>query len=981
MPHAQELLNDLNAEQRRAVTHGDGPQLIVAGAGTGKTTVITKRIAWLILDRAVPVDGILALTFTEKAAGEMEERIDRLLPYGYVDLWVSTFHHFCDRLLRAHALDIGLPHDYRLLDPTAAWLLMRKHLDAFALDYYRPRGNPTKFLHALHQHFSRCKDEAVTPEDYLQYAQGLRLDADHPDLATADGGEVARLEELAHAYHVYQQLLLANHAIDFGDLLVYTLQLLRDRPAILARYRQQFQHILVDEFQDTIWAQYEIVNLLAAPANNLSVVGDDDQSVYAFRGAAMSNILHFKEDFPDAVETAITVNYRSKQEILDAAYTLIQENNPARLEVTLKLPKRLTANAGRGGAVEVLRGADSQVEAQLVADRIAALRIAGVESQDIAILVRANSQADQFLPILAARGIPAIHLASRGLYRTAPVLDILAYLQILDNVHESPAFYRVLNIPVLGFTYEELLLLSSWASRRSISLYEACRNAAEIEGIQQETLTKVTVVLERIARNAELARHAPVRDVILAFLNDADIGYLRDMTDEETVEDHERVQYLNAFWKRVEQFEDGADEPTTRNFMEIMRLEREAGETGALPMDTQAGPDAVRILTIHASKGLEFRHVFVVNMVQLRFPASNHADAIPLVDALTKVIMPDGDTHLQEERRLCYVAATRAKDGLTFTFADDYGGARARKPSRFLAELGCTVPEVSAERKAHHRAQARAAMVPRVPQHALPKKLSFTQVQDYLTCPWMYHYRHILKIPISMDGKGAISFGKTIHRTLERFFAHTLSQRSAQQTSLLGDTPPSGVAVPTLARLLELYREAWVDDWYLNATEREKASAHGMTFLRKFYAQHERDGWPTVAAVEQPFTIKFGDVSVAGSIDRVDALPSGGVALVDYKTGKRPARLDRDQKRQLFIYQIAARQSLHKEPEVLMYYYFDDKPSEQFLGSDRDLEQLEETVVGTHTSIMREEFAPDPDPQKCRRCEYQHICPFSKAKA
>ncbi|MDO8425780.1 MAG: UvrD-helicase domain-containing protein [bacterium] len=978
-----DLLAELNPEQRAAVIHPGGPQLIVAGAGTGKTTVITKRIAWLVLEQHVPTDGILALTFTEKAATELEERVDRLLPYGYVDLWISTFHQFCDRILKQHALDIGLPHDYRLVDPTAAWLLMRSNFNAFDLEYYRPRGNPTKFLHALHQHFSRCKDEAVTPEEYLRYAREATLDTDR----TAEQMERSRLTELANAYHTYQQMLLNHHALDFGDLLAYTLQLLRERPQVLARWRAQFRHILVDEFQDTNWAQYEIVKLLAAPTNNLTVVGDDDQSIYAFRGAAMSNILHFKEDYPGAAETAITTNYRSRQEILDAAYTLIRHNDPNRLEVTLRLNKRLTGAAGAGGTVEAFHAPDAAAEAQFVADRIAVLRADGVELSEIAILVRANSQADQFLPVLEQRGIPYLHLASRGLYRTAPVLDILAYLQLLDDYHESPSLYRVLNIPVFGFTYDELLRLTSAASRRSISLYDACHTAADIEGMAPETLTKITTVLARIAAHTELARHAPVREVILAFLNDEHHGYLRDMTEEENAEDHDRVRFLNAFWKRVERFEEGADEPTVKQFIATMRLEREAGEEGAIPMDPAAGPDAVRVLTIHASKGLEFRFVFVVNMVQQRFPAMSRAEPIPLSDALTRVIMPEGDTHLQEERRLCYVAATRAKEGLWLTYADEYGGTRTRKPSRFLEEAGVreivttTPPGQSGSASAALRRRPVARPHPSVVAHALPTKLSYTQVQDYLTCPWMYHYRHILKIPVPMHGKGAISFGKSIHRALQAFFGAAIERRSAQQASLFGgggQAPNNASCIPSREELIAWYDEHWIGEWYLDARERDQARARGREFLKKFYARHEREGWPEASAVEQQFTIKLGDVSVGGSIDRVDRLPGGGVALVDYKTGQRPARLERDQKRQLFVYQIAARQALNATPEVLVYYYFDDEAPEQFIGTDQDLAELTETIIATNESIHAERFDATPDPRVCARCEYRDICPFRK---
>ncbi|MEK7139261.1 MAG: UvrD-helicase domain-containing protein, partial [Patescibacteria group bacterium] len=276
----QEITKNLNQEQRTAVTHEAGPLLIVAGAGTGKTTVITQRIAWLILSGKAKPEEILAVTFTEKAAAEMAERVDQLLPYGYVDLWISTFHSFGEKLLKRHGLDIGLPNDFRVYDQTAQWLMVREHLDEFKLEYYRPLGNPTKFIHALLGHFSRAKDESIWPADYAAYARKLHPKKKSHGQTKPVAGDLAaletqRIDEVAQAYQTYQQLLLGKNALDFGDLINYTVKLLTERPAILAQYRQQFKYLLVDEFQDTNWAQYQLIKMLAAPANNVTVVGDD----------------------------------------------------------------------------------------------------------------------------------------------------------------------------------------------------------------------------------------------------------------------------------------------------------------------------------------------------------------------------------------------------------------------------------------------------------------------------------------------------------------------------------------------------------------------------------------------------------------------------------------------------------------------------------------------------------------------------------
>jgi DNA helicase-2/ATP-dependent DNA helicase PcrA len=306
--------------------------------------------------------------------------------------------------------------------------------------------------------------------------------------------------------------------------------------------------------------------------------------------------------------------------------------------------------------------------------------------------------------------------------------------------------------------------------------------------VTTETVQKIERVRAMIAKHAETARQKPVREIILAFLEES--GILKSITDEETAEDHETVGFLNQFWKRIEVFEESADEPTVKRFLEIITLEREAGEEGALPADPNAGPEAVRVLTVHAAKGLEFRYVFIVNLIEQRFPSMDRSDPIELPVVLTKVIVPEGDAHIAEERRLFYVACTRAKEGLYLSYADDYGGSRKRKPSRFLAELEigemqnakCKMQNAPHSRAVasmirDHQAPIRAPSVGIA--HALPAKLSFTQIKAYQTCPWQYHYAHVLRVPIR--GRFVFSFGQTMHVTLQRFFEQMRERSSVRQ--------------------------------------------------------------------------------------------------------------------------------------------------------------------------------------------------------
>ncbi|MDD5040140.1 MAG: UvrD-helicase domain-containing protein, partial [Patescibacteria group bacterium] len=613
------LLDNLNAAQRKAATHGQGPLLIVAGAGTGKTTVITQRLAWLVLDKKVPTDAVLALTFTEKAASEMEERVDVLLPYGYVDLWISTFHSFCERILKDNALEIGLPPDFRLLNETDQVLLVRQNLARFNLDYYRPLGNPTKFITALVRHFSRVKDENVSPEEYLEYAQKLKLDRDQEefvkkkDASDEEISEAQRIAEVADTYHTYQQLLLESSALDFGDLILYTLRLFKTRPTVLEKYRMQFQYILVDEFQDTNYAQYELVKALAAPNNNLTVVGDDDQSIYKFRGAAISNILEFKKDYPDSQEIVLTENYRTKQNILDAAYAFIKQNDPNRLEYQLskgtisskgaplktKVSKKLHAERGADGMLKHTQYRTHLDEASGVVKQIVELkkRNKKLSWSDFAILVRANAYASEYITALSRLDIPHQFLASRGLYSQPEVMDVVAYLKLLDNYHESIALWRVLNFPYWKMPAYGLMTVSRYASMKRVSLFETIQQSRAIHGVPAEMHAVLEKIIRMIQGHTQLARTKSVLQVALRFMKDSQ--YLKYITSRESQENVDRIMHLNQFFRQIEEFEGANDDTSVKAFLDYFASIQEAGDEGSLHQPWEEGPEAVKIMTIH----------------------------------------------------------------------------------------------------------------------------------------------------------------------------------------------------------------------------------------------------------------------------------------------------------------------------------------------------------------------------------------------
>jgi len=987
---SSQILENLNDEQSAAVTHAAGPLMIVAGAGTGKTMVITRRIGWLIEQGLAKPDEILALTFTDKAAGEMEERVDKLLPYGYVDLWISTFHSFCERILRDYAIDIGLASNFKLASATEQWMLVRKNLDRFNLDYYRPLGNPTKFIHALLKHFSRAKDELVAPADYLEYAKNLKLNADSAPAEGADF-DAERIEEVANAYHVYEQLLLENNALDFGDLINRTLNLFKKRPHILAFFRHKFKYILVDEFQDTNFAQYELVKLLAAPANNLAVVGDDDQSIYKFRGASISNILEFERDFPGAKKVFLIKNYRSKQNILDLSYGFIQQNNPYRLEVKLKesgegLSKKLVAASAGAGEIHHLKTETAYEEAAAVAKKIIELKNKDAEStwNDFAVLVRANSHADLFVRTLSDAGIPYQFVASRGLYAKPVILDIVAYLKLLDNFHENTAMWRVLNMKIWHLpesrlcrglstlSEPELIKLNYYAKKKAKSLWEIAHEAAAFD-FKPETLKALGIITALVEKHTTLAKTKDAGRMLWVFLSDS--GYLKNLIREDNVDSRENSSFLNQFYKKLEQFKEAVAEPSVRNFLELINMEIEAGEEGALAQNPDEGPEMVKILTVHAAKGLEFKYVFIVNLVERRFPTDERREPIELPTALIKEILPEGEVHLQEERRLFYVAMTRAKAGLYFTSAEDYGGSRAKKPSRFLVELKFAGEETAKkEKKSVLDINVKvAAKLPerKVSGYFLPERFSFTQIKAFETCPLQYKFQHILHLPVA--GRASFSFGQSIHSALQKFFSLVQERAGKRQVDIFGGTSPRKPEV-TVEELLKIFESSWIDDWYDDKKHKEEYLEKGKKCLRVYF-ESVKDNLPVPLYLEKGFNLKIGNYTFGGKIDRIDERPDGTVEIIDYKTGKSREE-DKVDKDQLLIYQLAAvnPQILDKKVGALSYLYIEDNKKVSFLGEEKELVRLQDKIQGTIKEMEQSSFAATPDGFKCKFCDFKDIC-------
>ena len=739
----------LNKEQLEAIKFGSGPLLIIAGAGTGKTTVITERIKYLILSKKVKPSEILALTFTEKAAREMEERVDVAMPYGYTQMWIMTFHSFCDRILRREALHIGLDPRYKLMTEAEGVQLLRNNIFKLDLNYFRPLGNPTKFLSGMLQHFSRLQDEDVSPNDYAGWVKKQK------GVTNEEKIEVEKWQELSKAYKAYDELKVKNSLLDFGDLIVKTLKLFRDRPNILKEYQKQFKNFLVDEFQDSNFAQNELTKLLAGHEKNITVVGDDDQSIYRFRGAAVSNIVQFRKNFPKAKVIVLTKNYRSTQEILDRSYDLIQFNNPDRLEVVEKVDKKLKSQVAKDGA-EIIFIHSDRVENE--ADRIAKeiKKIAEEEKYswcDFAILVRANNHSEPIMRALGRHGIPYQFLGPGRLFKQPEIVDLISYLKVLYDFTDSVAFYRLASIDYFDIPGRDLAAIGNYARKYNLSLFESAEKVDDIF-VTQKTKETIQKLLGIIGKHLNLVKKETAGQLLYYFLEET--GLLQKLLSPETVEAENKAKNISKFFDKLKTYEVDHEDATVPAVVDWLDLSMELGESPLATNEDWTEINAVNILTVHSAKGLEFPVVFIVNLVGQRFPTMERREQIPIPDALIKEILPVGDYHLEEERRLFYVGMTRAREKLILTAADYYGeGKREKKLSPFIFEaLGDKATRSELSIVNHQQLTFLDYKTPKTnKQSAIDKQplhidyLSYSQIETFQTCPMHYKLRYIYKIP------------------------------------------------------------------------------------------------------------------------------------------------------------------------------------------------------------------------------------------
>lgn len=630
------IYDTLNPMQKEAVLHTEGPLLILAGAGSGKTRVLTHRIAYLIEEKEVNPWNILAITFTNKAAGEMRERVDSLVGFGAESIWVSTFHSTCVRILRRYIEHLGYTTSFSIYDSDDQKTLMKQVFKTLDIDTKQYKERSVLGI------ISSAKDKLISPEEFLLNA-----------------GQDFRQKKVGEIYREYQNQLKKNNALDFDDLIVKTVELFQNDSQILDYYQERFRYIMVDEYQDTNTAQFKLISLLASKYGNLCVVGDDDQSIYRFRGADIENILSFEQTFPGARVIKLEQNYRSTQNILDAANGVIRHNR-GRKEKSL-----WTAN-GTGDEILFKQFDDARDEADYIARQI---RDSEFSYQDQAVLYRTNAQSRLLEERCIFYNVPYRLVGGVNFYQRKEIKDILAYLKTVANGVDDLSVLRIINVPKRGIGATSMGRVTMFASEHGMSLYSALREARMVPGLGKavEKIGRFISQMECFRAMAQSEEYS-IQDLIEAILEET--GYEEELKAEGEIEAETRIENIQELINKAAAYEEDSQHPSLDEFLEQVALVADID-------NVDSSEDRVTLMTLHSAKGLEFPKVYLAGMEDGLFPGM-------------MAVSSDDPTDMEEERRLCYVGITRAKKELVITAARKrmtHGETRYCKPSRFVEEI------------------------------------------------------------------------------------------------------------------------------------------------------------------------------------------------------------------------------------------------------------------------------------------------------
>lgn len=931
----------LNPNQEIAAKHIDGPALVVAGAGTGKTSVVTERIARLVAN-GVAKSEILALTFTEKATQEMLDRVSERLDNSYgVELNIFTFNGFGQELLREFAVEIGLSPNLKLIGDTGKAVLLREHLDDLELEYFSPVSNPAGQLGNLADYFSQLKQQLVTPEGYQKYADSLKPRDD------AESLEKKRQQELAQAFATYIKLTRSQNIIDYDDQIYIAVEMLEKRPNVLAKLHGRFKYIMVDEFQDTNPMQSKLLDLLASKNNNLMAVGDDDQSIYGWRGATLSNILDFNKRFPNATEITLVDNYRSTQNILDAAYTLIQENNPYRLESLNNLDKKLKSHAGAGSVPIVKHFSSLDIELDWIAEDIERRLKAGEAPESIAVLSRrGKATVNKIHNALELRGVEHTVVGmSTNLYDQPIVATMTETLKAVIDKDDNQANYHALGGELFKLNPSMLSEATAKASKQHLSLLDVLAES------EDETTIEALKLLDSWR---QLVHELSVGQLSFRIISETG---LKDRVIDR-VEDSEAdaiiAQSLFQWFASLKNFEEASSVSSTLNYLNSLDVIAAEGEL--LNDDSgQASPSLPVVMTVHKSKGLEWETVYIADCTQGSFPIRKRSSSLTVPEELTKTSA--ADDHYNEERRLMYVAATRARGELILSYSDKHSTPTKRKPSQFLAEMfGDTEESATIEGDqqtsfdffgSSAKSGSEDPLLP-VPSSMLSGNnlvLTTSQMETYMNCGLDFYYRYIINVP--EGSSSAAGVGSLIHDFIQEL-----------NEAKMADEP-----LPKLAGYLEQLKTEWPKEGYPSAKQRQRALDLGLSSFEETYARLA--DLPAPIATEQPFRVHLPEsrLILAGRIDAVMPHSDDGVEVVDYKTSAGVTTPEKAKSRasashQLSMYALAWNATHSEIPTLVSLDFVQTGQIGSIKKQAKTIQNLEKKLAQNAEDILSGNFKP-----------------------
>ena len=987
-----DLLAGLNSQQLMAVRENDKPLLIIAGAGSGKTKVITTKIASLIQNGAKP-ENILALTFTQKAAEEMLARVSSIAGDIY-DLQISTFHAFCNQFLRDNILETKLNSEFKVISETAQLVFFAKNINTFGLEHIEFGGNPYTLAEEARKFISRCKDEFVSPQDVERYLE----EQSKQNLSEEEQEDLDNLRDMLKMFKAYERYKQENNMVDYGDMLFMVHDILCKSKRILKQYQNKYRYVLVDEFQDTNYVQLQIMNLISKEHRRICVVGDDDQSIYRFRGAYVTNISEFRKLFPDLMEVTIEQNYRSTKNILDVANRLIS-NKPGRHV------KKLVTEIEKGEHVSVIECNTNAAQTAYVVNKVAELSEAK-PLKEIAILCRGRASAVPIVNELKKRQIPYQFLGFSDFFSEAITKDVVALLRVVDNpVLANGELVRVLERDPYRVKRTEVAKLGNQAHQKMCSIYEAFDSIEEMPVDKEKFQTVKNLIDALISEKNKLTIKQLVHKVLFEY----------DFYSYEVQLDNKKnISLLNQFYALTEDFASLYPKASLSEF--ISYIDYASGFEMEEEVDDE---DALKIMTIHAAKGKEFPVVFIIDAVERKFPTLARKEKFPIPEPLLKGVRPeftDEEMHMHEERRLMYVAMTRARQKLFITYAKRYNeNVTDSKPSRFLLEVDYKLnPNVkfesvvmdnsdlargdiedesiavakeivadlkegkynSAIEKTLLIAKMRSADVKSIidgvkePDYKkieqdINRDLDHTQIIDgdflysvsqfntYERCPRAYQYHYVYRIPTA--AKPYFDFGGAVHGVIEEL------------TKKVKEGEPVNMELA-----LEILNREWNPKGFESKLHERQSFEEAKEILKVFLQEQAKIG-REIVEIEKEFAVKVGDFQVRGRIDRIDK-DGEDFVVIDYKTSKEmlsEKKLREDM--QLIMYTLVVENLFGRRPKSVGWWFLRANKKVMIEVREEDIEKIKQQMMNVVDNIKKGDFHPTPG-WVCQNCDFASIC-------